>query len=128
MTPEKALDLVGRYSRLTRQIKDCKKRIGESMALCNGISGERLAVDEFGRLIRHRQEDQKGRDRDLHLTQWYTPDMQGDHDEYPVYEEVGEWSKEECPHCYAAHVAIQERKLAKKQLATVKGSMTRAAA
>ena len=127
MTPEKALELVGRYARLTRQIKDCKRRIGESLELCNGISGKRNELDERG-LVRHRETDSKNREIDVHLTQWYTPDRQGDYGEEAVYEELGEWSGEECPHCYAAHLAIQERKQARKSLGAVKAAMSRSAA
>lgn len=104
MTPEKALDLVGRYARLTKQIKDCKKRIGASLELCNGISGKRQEVDQWGVPTQNRETDGKNRELDVHLTQWYTPEWQGDYGEQPVYDELGEWSAEECPHCYAAHV------------------------
>jgi len=119
MTPEKALELVGRYARLTAQIKDCKARIGDSLELCNGISGKRNEP------MNHRKTDSKNRELDVHLTQWYTPDWQGDYGDQPVYDDIGEWSAEECPHCYAAHLAIQERKAARKALGYVKATISR---
>lgn len=127
MTPDKALELVGRYARLTKQIKDCKRRIGEHLELCNGISGKRNEMVN-GMFVNHRETDSKNRELDLHLTQWYTPDWQGDYGEQPVYEEIGEWSGEECPHCYAAHLAIQERKAARRALGVVKATIARSAA
>ncbi len=128
MTPDKALELVGRYSRLTKQIKDCKQRIGQHLDLCKGISGKRNELDENGFLIQSRETDGKNRELDLHLTQWYTPDWQGDYGEHPVYEDLGEWSAEECPHCYAAHLAIQERKAARRNLGYVKAAIARGGA
>ena len=126
MKAETALNLVASYSKLTRGIKDAKKRIGESLEQCKGYSGKRGDVGEFGSWMPPRgEEDSKGREKDVHLWTWYTPDMQGDHGEYPVYEELGEWSGEECPHCYAAHLAIQERKALRKSLGSVKAAMTR---
>lgn len=125
MTPEKALELVGRYSRLTKQMKDCKLRIGEHLELCKGISGKRQEVDQFGIPTHNRDTDGKNREIDIHLTQWYTPDWQGDYGDQPVYDDIGEWSAEECPHCYAAHLAIQERKSARKELGYVKAAITR---
>ncbi len=131
MTPGKALELVGRYARLTRQIKNCKRRIGESLELCQGINGSRRPRQTpFGL---HREDhpdhfDTKNRDKRMHLWKWYQPDWQGDFGDQPVYEDIGEWSGEECPHCYAAHLAIQERKQAKKQLGAVKAAMSRSAA
>lgn len=124
MTPDKALELVGRYSRLTKQVKDCKRRIGEHLELCKGISGKRNELDERG-ILRHSETDSKNREIDLHLTQWYTPDWQGDYGYQPVYDDLGEWSAEECPHCYAAHLAIQERKAARKSLGYIKAAMAR---
>lgn len=127
MKPEKALELVGCYARLTKQIKDCKKRIGASLELCNGISGKR---NEFvdGMFLRQRETDGKNRELDVHLTRWYTPEWQGDYGEQPVYDKLGEWSAEECPHCYAAHLAIQERKEARINLGRVKSSITKGGA
>jgi hypothetical protein len=128
MNAHKALDLVQRYSHHTTSIKALTKAIGDSLELCNGISGIRNQLDEHGCCVKNRETDGKNRDTDLHLTQWYTPDWQGDYDEHPVYEEIGDWSGEECPHCYAAHMAIQSRKEHRKKLGAVKAAMTRGGA
>lgn len=122
MKKEKALELVERYSRLTRGIADCGRRIGESLELCAGISGKR------GYPFAERRTDAKGRDLDLHLTGWYTPDVGGNEWSGPinVYMEITEEQKAECPHCYAAHIAIRERKELRKKLGAVKGAMTKA--
>ena len=125
MSPEKALELVTNYGKLTHGIKAATRAIGGSLNLCRGISGERNVIDPFvppntGGI------DSKGRELDLHLVQWYTPSR----GEYGVteWDEVSIYSAEECPHCYAAHIAIQHRKELKKQLGIVRRSMSRAAA
>jgi len=122
MKQEKALELVERYSRLTRGIADCKRRIEENLDSCNGISGKRKdPLSEY-------RCDSKNRDLDLHLTDWYSPDEGGDEWTGPIriYMNVTEKQKAECQHCYAAHIAIQERKQLRKQLGAVKGAMTKA--
>lgn len=129
MTPEKALELVGRYARLTREIKLATNAIGYSLEACRGFSGERGSL-----IALHREQklDSKGRDLDCHLVVWYTPEVTGD-----GYYSEGRLSWEsievdehgvECPACYAAHLAIQNRKDLRKQLAIVKRSMSRSAA
>lgn len=122
MQKEKALELVERYSRLTRAIADCGRRIGESLERCRGISGKR-----GGPFAEHRA-DARGRNLDLHLTDWYTPDVGGNEWSGPinVYMEITEEQEAECPHCYAAHLAIRERKELRKKLGAVKGAMTKA--
>jgi len=121
MSPERALELVGRYARLTKQIKDCKKRISDSLDLCSGISGERQ--NSY-----NRETDSKNREIDMHLTQWYTPSREGGYGEDFVYNDIGVFEAEECPHCYAAHLAIQERKAARAQIGHVKAAMSRGGA
>lgn len=122
MKKEKALELVERYSRLTRAIADCGRRIGESLDSCHGISGKRLDT------WRSVEVDAKNRDTDLHLTQWYKPDTVDDWTMIPmiVYGQISSEHEAECPNCYKAHLAIQERKQLRKQLACVKGAMTKA--
>lgn len=117
MTPEKALELVGRYARLTKAIKTTKTQIGDSLDLCRGYSGKRNTVDGESKL------DSKNRDLDLHLTEWYTPEC-GEYDN-PSWLYVDDKCKEECKHCYSAHEAIQSRKKLVVQLGHVKRLMTR---
>lgn len=123
MKPEKALELVTRYAALTKAIKDAKREIGESLSNCKGVSGNRLVADPF----RHVEVDAKNREIDLHLVQWYTPER-GEWGSVEWAEIGAEDQGQECPHCYAAHLAVQKRKEAKKQLAIVKRSMSRSAA
>lgn len=130
MTPAKALELVGRYARLTKAINGCKKRIGEHLDMCPGLNGKRLEViyeaafdggPEVG-LIEgwHRPTDAAIADQDTHLKTWYAKERD---DEGRIT--FGEVVDDECPHCYAAHLVIQARKQLRKQLAAVKGAMTR---
>jgi len=130
MTPNNASELVLRYGMLTKQIKDCTRKIGESLDLCQGINGTRIPKQTpfgFYREDHPDHFDSKNRDKRTHLWNWYQPDWQGGYGEEPVYEEIGEWSAEECPHCYAAHLAIQDRKTARKSLGNVKAAMSRTA-
>jgi hypothetical protein len=121
MKPEKALELVTRYAVLTKAIKDAKREIGENLSNCKGVSGNRLVGDPF----RHVEVDAKNREIDLHLVQWYTPERtEFDYE----YFEISIDQQEECAHCYAAHLAVQKRKAARKSLGAVKAAMTRSAA
>lgn len=127
MKPEKALELVTRYATLTKQIKALKASIGRSMDSCKGFSGKRGVLDESFCCVQPRDEDHKGREKDMHLWTWYRPEY--DDYENAFYEEITAAKHgTECPHCYAAHLAIQERKTARKSLAAVKAAMTRSAA
>lgn len=125
MKPETAIKLITSYSNLTRGIADAKKRIGVHMDLCKGYSGKRGDVDAQGWPVAPRgEEDQKGREKDMHLWTWYQPEW--DDYENPSYEKITqEIHGQQCPHCYAAHLAIQERKAMRKSLGSVKAAMTR---
>ena len=136
MKPEKALELVGRYARLTHSIAACKKRIGDELERCPGLKGFRLetrhyeAIDSdhvFGPIEAHdAPTDRAMRDQDTHLSIWYAKDY-GELGEYGFERfTVGEGDEAtDCPHCFAAHLIVQERKALRKQLSTVKGAMTR---
>jgi hypothetical protein len=130
MTPEKALELVGRYARLTKQIKDCKKRIGDSLELCQGINGSRLPRQTpYGLLREDHPEhfDRKNRDMRMHIWNWYQPEI-GECGS-TVWESIDKHEHgSECPHCYAAHLAIQERKAARIQLGHVRAAMSKGGA
>lgn len=126
MKPETALALVLRYSELTKGIKAAKARIGDHMEACKGRSGKRNQIDPVTYDIQLREEDEKGRDKDLHLWYWYQPEYGGNEEPEVFYEEIlAKKHGIECPHCYAAHLVIQDRKTMRKQLAHVKGAMTR---
>lgn len=130
MTPDKALELVGRYARLTKEIKLLKQQIGEHMDKCPGVNGDRHAVDANGWHTYQPELDSKNRDKGLHLWNWYQPFTDYDSG-YPhqAWEAINDVEHaEQCPHCYAAHQAIQLRKVARKSLGAVKAAMTRSAA
>lgn len=120
MTPDKALELVGRYARLTKQIRASKSRIGDNLELCNGLLGFRHEIGEDGFPTQRSADDQ-----DTHLKDWYAADMS---DDGPLWRGIGEEERAECPHCYAAHVVIRERKALRHQLAGVKAAITRGGA
>ncbi len=127
MKPDKALELVKRYAALTQKIKLCTKEIGESLEKCKGVKGDRLNVDASGWPTYTPDVDAKGKDKGLHIWAWYQPEVYESGYCSPDirWPEVGSEKVQECPHCYLAHIAVQERKLAKKQLAYVKGAMTK---
>lgn len=135
--PETAVDLVGRYARLTHAIKACKGRIGAELDKCQGLKGNRLErvaggggdVDDLlfeGCLTRAAQDDQ-----DTHLSVWYGKEYGEliDRSWYdPVFKRYAIEAHDEgaeCPACYAAHLIVQERKAMRRQLASVKAAMTR---
>ena len=127
MKERKALDLVMRYSHHTREIKAMTAQIGQHLDQCKGVNGDRLNVDHKGWPTYRPELDEKGRDKGLHLWGWYQPDISDDGTMNPtqVWQEVGVIEAEECPHCYAAHLAILARKEHRKKLGAVKAAMTR---
>lgn len=115
---DKALDLVMRYSHLVREIKRLKHRIGDQLLACAEVNGG-FGIGVF-------ETDSKGRNKSRHLWRWYEPSV-GDNPEWDQMEYCDVTLEEhgaECLHCYAAHLAIQERKQARKALGIVKRSMT----
>ncbi len=132
MSPEKALELVHRYSALTWAIKGAAVRIAEALDRCTGLDGQRLERRRawergaaFGAL--GTEVDPEANDKAVHLREWYSPELVEREWGPPGREwnAVGESQREECPHCFAAHLAIQERKAARKALGPVKAAMTR---
>ncbi len=121
MTPEKALELVGRYSRLTKAIKLAGVEIGKHLEQCKGVSGLRGSETSDWN-IPHLKTDEKNRELDLHLVQWYTPESEEYGYSWPDID------PEECAHCYAAHLAVAKRKELRREFGHVKRAMTRSAA
>lgn len=137
--PETAVDLVGRYARLTLAIKGCKARIGAELDKCPGLKGDRLktvrhegfdggfllgAIEPYDEPTYEAQADQ-----DTHLKTWYSKDY-GEWEDHGVPTfvrfHIGSGDEpDECPACYAAHLIVQERKVFRRQLASVKAAMTR---
>lgn len=135
MDPGKALELVGRYSRLTLAIKACKPRIGACLDKCPGLKGFRLEVEQVPATIGFDGDvidacevptERACAEQDTHLKDWYEnpgePEWDGAYRRFVV----GEEQRAECEHCYAAHLIVRERRELRKQLAAVKGAMTRA--
>lgn len=127
MKPDKALNLVLRYSFHVNSIKSLTAAIGNNLDACKGINGNRQLKDEYGCLVYLPDTDSKGRDKGTHLWNWYQQtwyNLEYDKLDYEVITE--DTHKNACPHCYAAHIAIQERKEHRKKLGYVKGAMTKA--
>lgn len=126
MKPDKALELVHRYSELTWAIRACASRIAVALDQCAGLDGKRL--------VRRRScesppwqyagdIDSEENEKRTHLREWYRPDIGFDGD--PTYIRIDADEHAECRHCYTAHIAIQDRKAARKALGAVKAAMTR---
>lgn len=127
MKPDKALELVMRFSALTQALKACRIRIGEHLNLCNGLKGFRNETEwheHFDGTPYQSPTDRAVADEETHLKAWYTPDFEYGDGYSKGYVDV-DMVSDECPHCYAAHLVIQERKLLRRQLGAVKAAMTR---
>ena len=119
MSPDKALELVQRYAVLNHLIKDSTRNIGNRLLQCKGISGKRQ--DNLEQFVEH---DSKNRELDVHLTNWYTPEI----GEYGSVSWEGISLEEhgaECCHCYSAHLLIQRRKELRQEFGQVKRVMSR---
>jgi len=128
MTPDKALELVHRYSELTWAIKASRHYLAEALDKCTGVDGKRL---ERRRAIETppyepwQDMDGEENEKQTHLRQWYSPEHVGYYGDVLEYMQIGDDEQTECLHCYAAHMQIQKRKAFKRQLASVKAAMTR---
>jgi hypothetical protein len=122
MSPDKALELVQRYARLNRDLKDTGRNIGDRLLQCKGISGKRQ--DNLEQIF---ELDHKGRELDVHLTHWYKPEV-GEYGRVTFHDIDAEEHGAECCHCYEAHLLIQQRKALRKEFGQVKGAMSRSAA
>jgi hypothetical protein len=120
MKPDKALELVQRYARLNRDLKDTSRNIGNRLLRCKGISGKRQILEESIQS----ELDSKGRELDVHLTNWYKPDVSG-WGTVTFHDINAEEQGSECCHCYEAHLLIQQRKALRKELGQVKRVMSR---
>lgn len=120
MTPEKALELVQRYAHLNSAIKQAGRNIGNRLLRCKGISGKRGTTEE----LIESEVDSKGRELDVHLTNWYKPDVSF-WGSVTFLDIDAEEHGAECCHCYEAHLLIQHRKALRKELGQVKRVMSR---
>jgi hypothetical protein len=114
----KALKACADYARLSGEIRRLSVQIGEHIGKCPGVNGDLQPAPDDGWYMRY----QKDR---MHLKEAYTPDPQGFPPEN-VYMEPGDIEEylAVCPHCLAAHEAIQARKAARKQFGIVKRAIS----
>lgn len=134
MKPETAVSLVTKYATISKAIAACKTRIGEHLDLCNGLKGFRREMESHegydgGPMVGwiepyETHSERSADDQETHLKGWYdySDRAQGYDGEL---EPIGELEREQCPHCYAAHLVVQERKELRRQLGAVKSTMTR---
>lgn len=120
---QKALKACADYARLLDEIKRLTREIGDRLSGCLGVDG-RLKLPDWasaGEAMEYRKEDE------THLKQAYRGEVVDGVWEpylrhYSASELVGQLSV--CPHCLAAHNAIQERKQARKSLGAAKRAIT----
>lgn len=125
MTPDKALQLVHRYSELQWEIRACKGYIAEALDKCEGLDGKRLKRRHLpGDYCEVDLMDDQTNENQTHLREWYTPNHEYGDDYNPGYVDV-EMVADDCIHCYAAHCQIQKRKALRRQFGSVKAAMTR---
>lgn len=125
MTPERAKELIQEYADVNRKIKDTKSQIGSVLDKCQGVNGKRnglINIDFEDSVPTH---DSKGRELNLHLTQWYTPRHTPDWDDEVYLKITAKEHGVQCPHCYAAHLLIQDRKKLRRRFGAIKGTMSR---
>lgn len=124
---QKAVKACANYVRLRMEIKRLTCVIGEALDHCPGIEGKRLPA---GWAIAT-PEQSRAHDDDLtHLKDAYTPDC--DDSDHGYYEPVARFMTDPevreylavCPHCLAAHEAVQLRKAARKSLGAAKRAIT----
>jgi len=129
MKEKQALELVKLYALTNKAIKGTTNEIAQSLDNCQGISGKRKSNESayFEFESTESRFDSKGRDTDLHLTKWYTPEMGGDsYGPVAVYEYITDYDHGvQCKYCYEAHLLIQKRKELKKKFGIIKRTMSR---
>lgn len=111
---QKALKACADYARLTREIASLKTALGDHLGKCKGVEPEDAPCHEdFDVAV-----------GDTHLRVAYTPELS----ESDYFEPYRVWKGDKqiraylaiCPHCLAAHEAIQARKAARRSLGAAK--------
>lgn len=120
---QKALKACGNYARLSAEIKHLTRVIGDRLSGCLGVDGHLKLPDwaSAGEAMEYRKEDE------THLKQAYRGEVVDDAWEpYLRHYSAAELTEQlsVCPHCLAAHIAIQQRKAARKSLGSAKRSIT----
>lgn len=135
MKPDRALELVLRYSQIKRAIAACGPRICAEVEKCHGQNGYRHevvhhpAVDHgvFGFIDAHDEPTERAMKEETHLAMWYSKDYgEWEGYDYRRFTVGDDGEDEQCPHCFAAHLIVQERKELRRQLGRVTSAMTRA--
>jgi hypothetical protein len=116
LKPETAVNLVYAYAHWNRAIKSATKAIGDSLTRCFDAR-----VGKVKAIVASEHAD-----HDTHLSKWYTPTHPQHQQDELVWEEItDEIHGKECEHCYQAHLAILDRKHARKKLGQVKAAMSK---
>lgn len=119
MATDKAVAACVAYAKAQAEVKRLTDAIGEALEAC------RLAH------IAKYPDEWTAPGWDSHLSQAYAPDHESDYGpDYMAPDEQEAFLAEKCPHCLAAHHAIQQRKAARKAFGAAKryvGSIGRAA-
>lgn len=113
----KALKACADYARLNAEIRRLSKVIGDCIDKCPGV---------FYREIRNAKGDLTATNTTAtHLTAAFACDIDDDGDRYFLTLEEQLEALAGCPHCLAAHEAIQQRKTARKSLGATKRWITK---
>lgn len=126
VTPNKALQLVHRYSELQWAIRACQGYIAEALDKCTGLDGKRLERRKSWESYSDHPIDamnSETNEKQTHLHEWYEAGY--DYEGERFWNKIGDSEAQECIHCYAAHCQIQKRKALRRQFGSVKAAMTR---
>jgi hypothetical protein len=117
MTDEqKALKACANYSRLTAEVKRLTRLLSDSLSGCPGVNGHlQLPVDRLFDQAAHESHNAD----ETHLKRAYAAETDDDGQYFLTHGEQMEVLSA-CPHCLAAHEAIQARKAARKSLGAAK--------
>jgi hypothetical protein len=116
---DKALKACADYARLSVEIKRLTKSLGDSLSACPGVNGH-LQFPSIG--FSQEEVDRYNAD-ETHLKRAYASDTDEDGTSWLSHSEKMEVLSA-CPHCMAAHEAIQARKAARKSLGAVKRAIS----
>jgi hypothetical protein len=111
---QKALKACADYARLTREIALLKNAIGDHLFRCPGVEVEVM------------EEGLPCATTEPHLKKAYSGEVVGEWEPYMRYFSDKEIREQlaVCPHCLAAHEAIQARKAARRSLGSAKRQIT----
>jgi hypothetical protein len=117
---QKALKACGDYARLSAEIKRLTRLLSDSLAACPGVNGHLQLTANWP--IDQADIDLYSAD-ETHLKRAYAFDTDDSGRYFLTHGEQLEVLSA-CPHCLAAHNAIQQRKAARKSLGAAKRAIT----